>query len=96
MPNLYDALTTLLRDHWKQHDRAYPQCIELSANDLQSLNAQRQLVNDTMNFKLTPGWEESFHGTPLRLAAVSCLVDTHGQRIPVVLLEPEAALSGDG
>ncbi|MDO4593074.1 MAG: hypothetical protein Q4B46_09800 [Comamonadaceae bacterium] len=85
MPNLYDALITLLREHWKNHNNAYPQCIELSPEDLQALNAERKLVNESMNFKLTPEWEKFFHGTPLRVADVSCVVDAEGQRIPIVV-----------
>ena len=88
MPNLYDTLIAMLREHWKNHDNAYPQRIELSASDMQALHAERQLVNDSMNFKLLEGWKNSFHGTPLLLAEVSCMVDVNGQRIPVTLAAP--------
>lgn len=90
MPNLYDALIAILRDHWKTHNNAYPQRIELSARDMQVLLDERRLVNDSMNFKLTPGWETHFQGTPVQAAEVSCVVDIHGARIPVVLGAPEA------
>lgn len=83
MPKLYDALIAILRDHWKTHNNAYPQRIELSASDMQSLYAERQLVNESMNFKPAPGWEESFHGAPVQLGDVSCVVDIHGERIPL-------------
>ncbi|MGN1055982.1 MAG: hypothetical protein ACI4QS_04610 [Comamonas sp.] len=83
MPNLYDALVAALREHWKIHNNAYPQRIELTPEDLQALKQARQLVNQTMNFKLAPGWEESFHGTPVQAGNMSCLVDAQGQRIPV-------------
>lgn len=85
MPNLYDALIAILRDHWKTHNNAYPQRIELSTHDMQVLLAERQLVNDSMNFKLTPGWETHFHGIPVQAADVSCVVDIHGTHLPVVL-----------
>ncbi|WP_284338067.1 hypothetical protein [Comamonas sp. NoAH] len=91
MPNLYEALIGLLREHWKSHNNAYPQRIELSANDFQALMAERKLVNDTMNFKLTPGWEQSFHGAVVQQADVSCMVDVNGQRIPVTLGSPEVS-----
>lgn len=89
MPNLYDALIAILRDHWKTHQNAYPQRIELSSADMQSLLAERNLVNETMNFKQYPGWEQSFHGVPLQQADVSSVVDVNGQHIPVTLLAPE-------
>lgn len=85
MPNLYDTLIAILREHWKTHNNAYPQRIELSASDMQVLQAERVLVNENMNFKLNPGWEDSFHGTPVQLADVSCVIDLHGERIPVML-----------
>lgn len=91
MPNLYDALIAILRDHWKTHNNAYPQRIELSASDRQRLLDERVLVNETMNFQLTPGWEAHFHGTPVQVADVSCVVDIHGVRIPVVLGGPQAS-----
>lgn len=84
MPNLYDTLIAILREHWKTHNYAYPQRIELSASDLQVLSDERTLVNETMNFKLTDGWEASFHGTPVQLGDVSCVIDLHGAFIPVV------------
>lgn len=83
MPNLYDALTTILREHWKHHDKAYPQRIELSPSDVQTLYADRKLVNDSMNFKLQPGWEDTFHGVPVQQAELSAVVDVNGQRIAV-------------
>ena len=85
MPNLYEALIAMVRDHWKTHDNAYPQRIELSASDMQALLDERKLVNETMNFQLQPGWEQTFHGTPVQLADVSCMVDVNGQRLPVML-----------
>lgn len=85
MPNLYDTLIGILRDHWKTHNKAYPQRIELSAHDMQVLLDERQLVNDSMNFKLNPGWETHFHGTPVHAADVTCVVDVNGVRIPVIV-----------
>lgn len=85
MPNLYDALIAMLRDHWKTHDNAYPQRIELNASDMQVLLADRQLVNVSMNFKPAPGWETHFHGVPLQEADVSAVVDVHGVHMPVLL-----------
>ena len=84
MPNLYEALIAILREHWKNHDNAYPQRIELSSGDMQNLMDARKLVIETMNFTQTLGWERSFHGVPVQQADVSCVVDINGQRIPVV------------
>lgn len=83
MPNLYDTLIAILREHWKTHDNAYPQRIELSQTDLQALLAERKLVNESMNFKLSVNWEQSFHGVPVQAANVSAVVDINGQYIPV-------------
>lgn len=88
MPNLYDALIAIVREHWKNHSNAYPQRIELSAADMKTLMDERKLVNESMNFKLTTGWEQSFHGTPVQVADVSCVVDVNGNRIPVTLVPP--------
>ena len=89
MPNLYDTLIAILREHWKTHNNAYPQRIELSASDMQVLSDERALVNETMNFKLTDGWEASFHGTPVQLGDVSCVIDLHGAFIPVVAVHTD-------
>lgn len=88
MPNLYDTLIAILRDHWKTHNNAYPQRIELSAHDMQVLRDERVLVNDTMNFKLPSGWEAHFHGTPVQAADVSSVIDVNGERIPVIVGAP--------
>lgn len=85
MPNLYDTLISILRDHWKTHNNAYPQRIELSAYDMKGLLDDRQLVNDSMNFKPNPGWETHFLGTPVQAADVSCVIDVNGERIPVIV-----------
>lgn len=85
MPNLYDTLIALLKDHWKAHNNAYPQRIELSAHDMQVLMDDRLLVNENMNFKLTPGWEAEFHGTPVQVADTSSVIDVNGERIPVIV-----------
>ena len=84
MPNLYEALIAILREHWKNHDNAYPQRIELSSCDRQNLMDARKLVIETMNFTQNPGWEQSFHGVPVQQADVTCVIDINGQRIPVV------------
>ena len=91
MPNLYEALIAMVRDHWKSHDNAYPQRIELNASDMQALLDERQLVNESMNFPLQPGWEHIFLGTPVQRADVSCVVDVNGQRLPITLPSSEVA-----
>ena len=91
MSNIYESLTRLVREHWKNHQNAYPQCIELSAGDLQALNADRKLVNETMNFDLLPDWEQSFLGIPVQQAAISSMIDVNGQAIPVTLSSAEEA-----
>ena len=87
MSNIYESLAKLVREHWKDHQNAYPQRIELSAGDLQALNADRKLVNETMNFDLLPDWELSFLGIPVQQADVSSLIDVNGQVIPVTLID---------
>lgn len=89
MPNLYDTLVAILREHWKTYNNAYPQRIELSASDMQVLSDERTLVNETMNFKPTGGWQASFHGTPVQLGDVSCVIDLHGACIPVVAVHTD-------
>lgn len=95
MPHLYESLLALLREHWKTHNHAYPQRFELTATDLQSLLQERQLVNETMNFKLVPGWEGFFHGTPVQAADTSCMVDVNGQRIPLSMAVLDAIKKAD-
>ena len=87
MSNIYESLAKLVREHWKNHSNAYPQRIELSAADWQALNADRKLVNETMNFDLLPDWEHSFLGVPVKQADVSNLFDVNGQAIPVMVME---------
>jgi hypothetical protein len=91
MPNLYESLLALLREHWKTHNNAYPQRFELTASDLQALLQERSLVNETMNFKQVPGWEGHFHGTPVQAADVSCMVDVHGQHVPLSMAVLDAS-----
>ena len=91
MPDLYEVLTAIMRDHWKRHNNAYPQRIELSASDMQLLLDERVLVNQTMNYSPQPGWQDSFLGVPLQQADVSCVVDVAGERLPIAMPpEPEA------
>lgn len=85
----------MLRDHWSLHQNAYPQRIELSPGDMQTLNTLRQLVNDSMNFRLKEGWEHSFHGVAVQLGETSCMVDVNGQRMPVSLGTPSALQGPD-
>ena len=88
MSDLYDALLAALRAHWQAHANTYPQCFELTPVDLQQLNAQRHLVNETMNFRQSPGWEHEFHGVPLRTADSNSTVTAAGERIPLVIVPP--------
>lgn len=60
MPNLYEALIAILREHWKNHDNAYPQRIELSSGDMQNLMDARKLVIETMNFTQLPAGSRVF------------------------------------
>ena len=95
MPNLYESLLALLREHWKTHSNAYPQRFELTESDLQALLQERQLVNETMNFKLVPGWESYFHGAPVQTGPISCMVDIHGEHIPLTMAVLESANKKD-
>ncbi|WP_042412942.1 hypothetical protein [Comamonas aquatica] len=83
MPNLCDAPVEAWRAHWKAHGSAFPSCIELTAADLQALNAERQLTHGTTNFKQADGWEDVFHGAKLQVGSTSCMVLASGE--PVVL-----------
>ena len=85
MPNLYDAITQMMREYWKVHDKAYPQAIELTPEDLKTLLQERKLVNESMNFKLIEGWDKELLGVPLREGQINCLVTGDGQRQPVQL-----------
>ena len=87
MANLYDSLVAALRAHWTAHGNTYPQHIELTAGDLQALNEERKLINDTMNFRQMPGWEQVFHGAQLQVGEVNCLVLASGERLPVSLVD---------
>ncbi|MDH1675111.1 hypothetical protein [Comamonas aquatica] len=49
------------------------------------MNAERKLINDTMNFKQAEGWEDVFHGAKLQVGPTSCLVLASGERVPVAL-----------
>lgn len=85
VPNLCDSLVEAWRAHWKCARQAYPSCIELTGAYLHALNAERQLIHGTMNFKQAEGWEDVFHGAKLQVGASSCLVLASGERVPVVL-----------
>lgn len=89
MPNLYDALTQMLREYWKAHDGVYPQAIELMPQDLQALRTGRKLINESMNFQLDEDWGGEFLGVPLREGQMNCLVAGDGQRLPVQLTDEE-------
>ena len=89
MPNLYDALTQMLREYWKAHDGAYPQAIELMPQDLQALRTSRKLINESMNFQLDEDGGGEFLGVPLREGQMNCLVAGDGQRLPVQLTDEE-------
>ena len=86
MANIYDAMVTALRDHWKAYENAYPQCFELSWDAFNTLNETRKTVVSTMNYGFRPGWEHDFLGVPVSVVdAGNCLVDKDGNRVPLAL-----------
>lgn len=86
MANIYDAMVSALREHWKAHDNAYPQRFELSQAEFTTLNETRKTVISTMNYGFRPGWEHDFLGVPVAVVdAGNCLVDKDGNRVPLAL-----------
>ena len=82
---------TFLR-HWKAHNNAYPQAIELTDATWQQVNALRKLINDSMAFSLKPGWEHMLHGVPLeRGASLDAVRDMDGQHLPLPAPTPASA-----
>jgi hypothetical protein len=49
------------------------------------LNAERQLIHGTTNFKQAEGWEDVLHGAKLQVGPTSCMVLASGERVPVAL-----------
>lgn len=85
MVNIYDLMLQALRGHWGAHGNAYPQRFELQAASLESLNALRLTVIQTMNYKELPGWRETFMGVAIAPSAdVDCMVNAAGERVPLV------------
>jgi hypothetical protein len=84
MSNIYDSMVSALREHWKANDNAYPQRFELTQVTLEALAATRKLVNDTMNFKKYPDWEQEFLGVPVVLSAEGdAMIAKDGTRVPL-------------
>ena len=84
MANIYDSMVSALREHWKANDNAYPQRFELTQVTLEALVAARKLVNDTMNFKKYPDWEQEFLGVPVVLSTEGdAMIDKDGTRVPL-------------
>jgi hypothetical protein len=84
MANIYDSMVSALREHWKANDNAYPQRFELTQVTLDALVAARKLVNETMNFKKYPGWEQEFLGVPVVLSTEGdAMIDKDGTRVPL-------------
>ena len=84
MANIYDSMVSALREHWKANDNAYPQRFELTQVTLDSLAATRKLVNDTMNFKKYPDWEQEFLGVPVVLSTEGdAMIAKDGARVPL-------------
>jgi hypothetical protein len=52
---------------------------------LHALNAERQLIHGTTNFKQAEGWEDVLHGAKLQVGPTSCMVLASGERVPVAL-----------
>ena len=55
MADTYENIITAIHEHWKAHNNAYPQAIELTDATWQQVNALRKLINDSMAFSLKPG-----------------------------------------
>lgn len=63
--NLYDTMIAAIREHWKAHDNHMPQHFQLTEIAHRALNETRALVNQTMNFRQAPGWENEFQGVKI-------------------------------
>lgn len=79
MSSIYLNMVGALRSHWSAHDQQYPQRFELTDVALREFIDTRKLVNDTMNYVLTPGWESVFLGVPIQGgSAVNAMVAADG------------------
>lgn len=84
MSDTYEQIITAIHAHWKAHDNAYPQAIQLTDTAWRELNAVRRLVNDSMAFTLQPGWEQSLHGVRIeRSPDTNAVLAVDGQRLPL-------------
>lgn len=93
MSDMYENIVQAMQKHWKAHGNANPQSIQLTASTWQALNTMRQLVNDSMGFSLSPGWEKSFQGVSITVTeGVDALVAIDGTLLPL----EGAADVGDG
>lgn len=92
MADTYENIITAIHEHWKAHDNAYPQAIELTDATWHEVNALRKLINDSMAFSLKPGWEKVLHGVPLESgASVDAVRDIDGQHLPLPAPIPASA-----
>lgn len=85
MSQIYESMTSALREHWKANSNAYPQRFELTQVAYDALIADRTLVNTTMNFveNLQAGLHGEFLGVPLVVADVNVMVAANGDRVPL-------------
>lgn len=85
MTNIYDSMTSALREHWKAHENAYPERFELTQSTLNELVAKRELVNTSMNFKMSTAAAKEFLGVPIQVSAEgNVMVAADGTRVPLV------------
>ena len=84
MSDLYEQMTTAIQNHWKAHNNAYPQSIELTDASWNELISMRKLVQASMAFSLQPGWDQHLLGVPVhRGADHNEVVCADGQRLPL-------------
>ena len=84
MANLYESMTSALREHWKTHSNAYPQRFELTASAHAALVENRELVVKSMNYSNRSALGEDFLGVPIVVSdAGNVMVAVDGSVVPL-------------
>jgi hypothetical protein len=84
MANLYESMTSALREHWKTHNNAYPQRFELTASAHAALVENRELVVKSMNYSNRSALGEDFLGVPIVVSdAGNVMVAVDGSVVPL-------------
>ena len=84
MANLYESMTSALREHWKTHNNAYPQRFELTADAHAALVGNRELVVKSMNYSNRSALGEDCLGVPIVVSdAGNVMVAVDGLVVPL-------------